>query len=102
MGQVLPTLSAVDVPQCRHRPIPATTPAQRETPEDITDVGTQVWQTHAPPVAAALAFTNLATGTTGQLRCNGITYQVLGGAAPVTGADGQILFVKILSKVQVG
>lgn len=98
MGEIATTPVRVDVPGCRHRPVPATTPAQRETPEDITDIGTQVWITHAPPVPAAL---NAAID--GQIQVNGgTTYQILGGVVPITGADGQVEFVKFLSKVQAG
>lgn len=94
-GMIQPTEVDVDVENCRHRPIPATTPAQREQPEDITDIAQQVWQTHAPPVPAALN-----AGVTGRMRVNGIVYQILGGVAPVTDADGNVVFLKILSEVQ--
>jgi hypothetical protein len=95
MGEILPTPVRVDVTGCRHRAIPATTPTQREQPEDITDVGTQVWQTHAPPVPAALN-----AKVDGVMIVNGVTYRMEGGVVPVTGADGSVEFVKILSKVQ--
>ena len=97
MGTVTPTRVRVDVQGCRHRPVQATTPTQRETPVEITDVGVQVWQTHAPPVDAALN-----ADLTGEMEVNGVTYQILGGPAKVTGDDGAVLFVKILSKVQEG
>jgi hypothetical protein len=95
MGEILPTISRVDVLNCRHRALPATTPTQREQAEDITDVATQVWQTHCPPVTAALT-----AGVTDRIIVNGITYQIAGGVVRVTGADGAIEFVKFLSKVQ--
>lgn len=95
MGEVMATPVHTVVEGCRHRAIPATTPTQRERPEDITDVGEQVWQTHCPPVPAALY-----AATTDRLIINGVVYQIEGATVRWTDADGAPLFVKILSKVQ--
>lgn len=97
MGEITTEPQRIDVTGCRHRALPATTPSQRETPEDITDVGTQAWQTHCPPEPAALA-----ADLNDAIEVNGITYQIEGDIVPVTGATGAIEFVKFLSKVQVG
>jgi len=97
MGEISQTPAPGVVPQCRHRPLPATAPAQRETPEGETDVGTQVWLSHCPPVPAVLNAT-----LNDEFECNGVTYQIQGNPTPVTGASGTIEFVKMLSKVQEG
>lgn len=97
MGQISTEPQRVDVTGCRHRAIPATTPAQREAPEEITDVGMQVWQTHCPPVPAALNAT-----LNDEIEVNGVVYQIQGGVVAVTGADGSVEFVKFLSKTQEG
>jgi hypothetical protein len=44
----------------------------------------------------------LAANLNDAIEVNGVTYQIEGNPTPVTGADGQVEFVKILSKVQEG
>lgn len=92
MGQQTSTPASTDVPGCRHRALSVS-----ETPAELTDIATQVWQTHAPPSAAPLAISS-----TGRLTCNGVTYQMIGNPEIFTDADGQPLFVKILSKREQG
>lgn len=101
MGEITPTPTTVNVAGCRHRALTAS-----ETPVELLDIGTQVWQTHAPPVAAALPW-NPSTNPSGaklsgQLVVNGVTYEIVGGPQPFTDDSGQVLFVKLLSKVEHG
>ena len=91
MGEILPTPQTVTVTGCRHRQLSAS-----ETPVEITDISTEVWQTHAPPEAAPLA-----ADSTAVLTVNGRDYQIV-GVAPFTGDDGNVLFVKIMSKRERG
>lgn len=92
LGQKTEVHTSVPVTGCRHRPLSAT-----ETPEYLTDIGTQVWKTTAPPVPVAVA-----AKTTGLLIEGGVTYEIVGGAKPFTDANGQPYKVTILSIIQVG
>jgi hypothetical protein len=88
------TPAPVDVPvaNCRHRPLKS-----EETPEYLSDVGTQIWKTTAPPAAAALT-----TKLTGRLKVAGVIYQVVGGAETFVDDWGQPFKVTVYSKIQVG
>lgn len=92
MGEILPTPQTTSVAGCRHRAL-----STSETPQEATDIATGLWQTHCPPEAAALA-----ADSTGVITVNGKDYQILGDPQPFTGDDGQVLFVKLLSKREVG
>jgi hypothetical protein len=106
MGEISQTPTRVEVTGCRHRAIPATHPAQRETPDEIFDVGQQVWQTHCPVTNrddnGNLITAPLDATLNDAFEVNGVTYQIQGDPVPVTGATGAVEFVKILSRVQVG
>jgi hypothetical protein len=83
------TETTVNITGCRHRPLQAT-----ETPEWLTDVGTQIWKTTAPPEAAAVA-----AKSTGLLIVDGVTYHIVGGAQPFEDFNDPIKCT-ILSKIQ--
>ena len=90
LGHEILTPDEVDIGGCRHRPLSVS-----ETPEWITNVGTQVWKTTAPPVDEVLAL-----GTESTFDENGVTYQVIAGAQPFTDMNGNPFKATILSKVQ--
>lgn len=90
LGHEILTPDEVDIGGCRHRPLSVS-----ETPEWITNVGTQVWKTTAPPVDEVLAL-----GTESTFDENGVTYQVIAGAQPFRDMAGNLFKVTILSKVQ--
>jgi len=92
MGERPVTRMNVDVPGCLHRPLTA-----QETPEWLTDIATQIWQTTAPPQAAAIA-----ANSTGEMRVNGVTYRIIGGAQPFKDFSPNIFVVTILSKIEAG
>ena len=82
----------VDVAGCRFRPLSAAETAQTEY-----DVATQIWKCTAPPVPAAVT-----ADATGYLRCDGVTYSILGGAEPFTDMTGNLFKVTILAQKQTG
>lgn len=92
LGMIPEVRTEVVVTGCRHRPLDA-----KETPEYMTNVATEVWKTTAPPEAAALA-----ADSTGELKVDGETYQISGGAKPFTDMNGQLFKVTILSQKQAG
>lgn len=71
-GFEVTTPTEVPVAGCRHRPLSAA-----EASEVLGDVARQVWKTTAPPEAAAVA-----AKSTGQLKVNGQTFHIVGGATP--------------------
>jgi hypothetical protein len=83
------TRTPVAVPGCHHRPLSAA-----ETPEWLTDIGTQVWKTTAPPQAAAIA-----AKSTGELVVGGVTYRIIGGAQPFKDFTPNVFKVTILSQL---
>lgn len=89
LGSPVLVRTNIDVPGCRHRPLSAA-----ETPEWLTDIGTQIWNTTAPPEAAAIA-----AKSTGELIENGVTYRIIGGARPFTDMAGIPFKVSILSQI---
>jgi hypothetical protein len=91
-GQEVMTTTEVPVTGCRHRPLNAT-----ETPEWLSDIATIIWKTTAPPQAAAIAATS-----TGQLKVDGVTYQIVGGAQPFDDFTASTFKVTILSKIEAG
>lgn len=68
-----------------------------ETPQTEVDIATQVWRCTAPPVAAALN-----ADATGLLKYNGETFQIVGGARPVSDFSGAVTQVVVLAQRQVG
>ena len=90
LGHEIVTTDEVDVGDCRHRPLNVS-----ETPEWITNVGTQVWKTTAPPVDEVLAL-----GTESTFDESGVTYQVIAGVQPFRDMNGNLFKCTILSKVQ--
>lgn len=90
LGHEIVTTGSVEVGGCRHRPLSVS-----ETPEWVTDVGTQVWKTTAPPDEAVLAL-----GTESTLIVDGVTYQVIAGTQPFPDMNGDLFKCTILSKVQ--
>lgn len=90
LGTKVQVPTEVDVEGCMHYPMSAS-----ETPEFLTDIGTQVWKTIAPPEAAAIA-----AKSTGQLKVNGVTYRIIGGAQPMTDFSPGVFVVQILSKLE--
>jgi hypothetical protein len=92
LGVEVKTPTPVDVKGCLHRPLSAA-----ETPVWVTDLATQIWKTTAPADAAAVA-----AKATGELRVNGVTYEIVGGAKPYNDFSGNVHHVTVLSKIQVG
>lgn len=90
LGNEIVDTESVDVGGCRHRPL-----SVNETPEWVTDVGTQVWKTTAPPADAILALDTAST-----IEVDEVTYQVIAGAQPFPDKSGTLFKVTILSKVQ--
>jgi hypothetical protein len=89
LGTVTQVLTEVAIEGCMHHPLSAS-----ETPAWLTDIGTQIWQTIAPPEAAAIA-----ANSTGNLKVDGVTYQIVGGAQPYT--DFATPFVVVIhSKIE--
>lgn len=72
------TPSEVTVTGCRHAPVSA-----KEASEVAGNVATQIWQTTAPPEAAAIA-----AKSTGTFKVDGVTYQIYGGVQLVEDFDG--------------
>jgi hypothetical protein len=89
-GVMTLTPTLVDVEGCMHYPLSAS-----ETPVWLTDIGTQIWNTIAPPEAAAIA-----AKTKGQLKVDGVTYEIVAGAQPLTDFSPDVFVVQILSKIQ--
>ena len=90
LGNELVDTESVDVGGCRHRPLSVS-----ETPDWVTNIGTQVWKTTAPPDEAILA---LDTDST--IVVDEVAYQVIAGAQPFTNRSGAPFKVTVLSKVQ--
>lgn len=90
LGGEIVARTETPVPGCRHRPLRAD-----ETPEWITNIATQVWQTTAPPDPAAMTADARA-----ELRVDGVLYRVIGGAQPFTDETGRPYKVTILSQKQ--
>lgn len=89
LGTKAQAFTGTDVKGCRHRPLSAT-----ETPEWLTNIATQIWKTTAPPEAAAIA-----AKSTGRLKVDDVTYQIIGGARPFEDFTDPFK-VTILSKVE--
>lgn len=87
-GLEVMTPTPVSVKGCRHRPLKAD-----EMPVWLTNLGTQVWKTTAPPEAAAVA-----AKSTGRLAVDGVTYEIIGGAQPFEDFTDPFK-VTILSKI---
>ena len=81
--------SEVLVTGCRHRPLSA-----KEASEIFGRVATQVWKTTATPEAAAIA-----AKSTGTIKVDGVTYQILGGAQAFEDFSDPFK-VTILSEIQ--
>ena len=79
----------VPVSGCRHRPLTA-----QEASELFGDMARQVWQTTAPPVAAAMG-----VSSTGRLLVDGIEYHVIGGAQTFVDIAGKPFKVTVVSEV---
>lgn len=90
LGNELVDTESVDVGGCRHRPLSVS-----ETPDWVTNIGTQVWKTTAPPDEAILAL-----GTESTFDESGVTYQVIAGVQPFRDMNGNLFKCTILSKVQ--
>lgn len=88
LGTYVQAETAVDVPGCRHRPLPFS-----ETPEGDTDIATEQWQTTAPPVPAVLA-----AKANGVLRGDGVEYRIIGGPRVFTDRYGQPYKVTVFSR----
>lgn len=71
-GDEIITETEVAVAGCRHRPLSA-----KEAAESFGNVAQQLWQTTAPPEAAAIA-----AASTGKLKVDGTTFHIVGGAQP--------------------
>lgn len=83
------TETEVTVEGCRHAPMSA-----KEAAEMAGDVATQIWQTTAPPEAAAIA-----ANSTGTFKVDGVTYNIFGGVQLVEDFTGPH-HVFILSEIQ--
>lgn len=70
LGNPAKIRTEVPVNRCRFRPLHA-----RETAELDTNIATEVWKCTAPPAAAAVI-----AASTGELKHNGVTYKIIGGA----------------------
>jgi len=91
-GSEVTTETEVPVAGCLHRPLSA-----QETPDWLTDIATQIWKTTAPPGTETIA-----AKSTGKLRENGRTFEIIGGAQPFTDMIGNQFKVTILSKIEAG
>lgn len=80
----------IAVKGCRFRPLSASETAQAEV-----DVATQVWKCTAPPVPAALT-----ADSTGYLKVDDVTYNIIGGAQPFTDMAGVPFKVTVLAQKQ--
>lgn len=83
------TSTEVAVTGCRHAPMSA-----KEAAEVAGDVATQMWQTTAPPEAAAIA-----AQSTGTFKVDDVTYHIYGGVQVIEDFSGPH-HVFILSEIQ--
>lgn len=86
------TPTEVVVEGCRFRPLNAD-----ETPAGQTDVASGYWKCTAPPEAAAVAALS-----TGELKVDGVTYEIDGPVMPKRTRSGVLHHVTILCKKQDG
>ncbi|OBK09008.1 hypothetical protein A5746_00825 [Mycolicibacterium conceptionense] len=77
---------------CHFRPA-----SSSETPDSETDVASETWKCTAPPVPAVLA-----AEPTGELKHNGVTYQIDGPIMPKYDLAGGVHHVTIMCKRQAG
>lgn len=87
-GVAITTPTDVPVYNCRHTPLSA-----KEAAEAGGNVGTQMWETLAPPEAVAIA-----AASTGTLKEGGRTFHIYGGAQPL-GDFNRPHHVSILSEI---
>lgn len=87
--EATPTETAVT--GCRFRPLSA------EETEGITDVSTGIWKATIPPVDAAVN-----AQPSGEIKVDGVTYQIDGPVQPKRNMDGSLHHVTILCKKQDG
>lgn len=77
---------------CRFRPLNAD-----EAPDAATNTAVGVWKCTAPPEAAALA-----AASTGEVKVNGVTYQIDGPIMPKRTRSGVLHHITIMCKRQAG
>lgn len=92
LGMKTETRTETPVEGCRFRPLNAD-----ETPDGTTDISTGMWKCTAPPEAAVLA-----AESTGELKVDGVTYQIEGPVMPKPDMAGNLHHVTILCKKQDG
>ena len=80
--------TTVDIGGCRFRQLSST-----ESPESQTDVAGATWKLTLPPTPEALAATS-----TGEIRYEGETFQIVGPVAPKFDIDGTVHHVTIVCK----
>lgn len=101
LGLKAETRTAVTVSGCRGRVL-----SSSETPEQQTDVATEVWKWTLPPVAAALAAKATGElvydGTASPVQTTASTFQIVGPIAEKRNMDGSVHHVTILCKRQAG
>ena len=85
------TRTETPVTGCRFRPLSA------EEAEGMTDVSTGIWKGTIPPVAAAVN-----AKPSGEVKVDGVTYQIDGPVQPKRNMDGSLHHVTILCKKQDG
>ena len=90
-GNAITTESETTVAGCRHTPLSA-----KEAAEAGGNVGSQMWETLAPPEAAAIA-----AKSTGTLKEGGRTFHIYGGAQPLQDFN-RPSYVSILSEIVPG
>lgn len=88
LGTYTQTETAVDVSNCRHRPM-----TFKETAQYDVDIATEVWKTTAPPVDAVMN-----AKADGVIRVDGVNYSIIGGPRCFTDMSGRPYKVTIISQ----
>ena len=101
LGMKAETRTDVTVTGCRGRVMTAS-----ETPEQQTDVATEIWKWTLPPVAAAAAATSTGElvydGTAAPERTATSVFQIDGPILPKFDMDGTLHHVTLMAKRQAG
>ena len=101
LGMKSETRTDVTVSNCRGRVLPAT-----ETPEQQTDVATEIWKWTLPPAAAAIAAKSTGElvydGTASPTRTATSVFQIDGAIQPKFNMDGTLHHVTVMAKRQAG